>query len=70
MQDDNAEPGRPATKKAPHLDPKAVPAAHDHINGPGMTNGVPDQMDEAEATGGPGSDRQKSETAAGSGSGS
>ena len=36
-------------------------ASHDQINGPGMTNGVPDGMDEAKSKGRPTSGREESE---------
>ena len=39
-------------------------ASHDHMNVPGMTNGVPDQLDEAKPTGAPPNQRQDAETAA------
>ena len=40
-------------------------ASHDHMNGPGMTNGVPDQMHQGDAKGRPPTDREGSESAAG-----
>ena len=40
-------------------------ASHDHMNGPGMTNGVPDQIGDGTAKGSPISDREGSESAAG-----
>ena len=40
-------------------------ASHDHMNGPGMTNGVPDQIDQGDARGRPPSEREGSESAAG-----
>ena len=39
---------------------------HDDTNGPGMTNGVPDNAEDAEATAAPESQRERSETAGGS----
>lgn len=64
MQDEKPKPTAP-------LDPDAVPASHDDLNQPGMTNGVPDQLSDAKATGRPGNERQDSEGAAGAdGSGS
>lgn len=58
MQDDTKGSAAP-------LDPDAKTASHDHMNGPGMTNGVPDQINQGEASAKPGSERQGSENAAG-----
>lgn len=57
MQDDDSTTAAPPASDAP-------PSSHDHMNRPGMTNGIPDQLDEGKAKGGPGDDRQQSETAA------
>ena len=43
------------------------PGSNPHINGPGMTNGVPDGASEEAATGAPRSDRKETETAGGGG---
>lgn len=45
-----------------------APQSAKHVNGPGMTNGVPDGVDQADATGAPNGDRKDSETAGGGGS--
>jgi hypothetical protein len=55
MQDDNKGSAAP-------LDPNATPASHDHLNGPGMTNGIPDQLGEGDAKARPTDDRQGAET--------
>ena len=56
MQDDDKKP-----LASPDQD--AAPSSHDQMNRPGMTNGIPDQANDAQATGGPHDDRQQSETA-------
>jgi len=48
-------------EKTGQLDPNATPPSHDETNQPGMTNGVPDQVNEAESKGRPRDDRKQSE---------
>ena len=57
MQDDTTGSAVP-----PDEDTKT--ASHDHMNGPGMTNGVPDQLGDGEAKGSPPNQRQEGEAAA------
>ncbi len=40
-------------------------ASHEHMNRPGVTNGVPDQISEGDSTGSPPNQRGDAETAAG-----
>ncbi len=56
MQEQDKPPAAPP-------DPE-TPASHAHTNGPGMTNGIPDQMGEGEATALPHDERTGGETAA------
>jgi hypothetical protein len=56
MQDDNRRTAEP-------LDPGAKPPSQDEMNRPGMTNGVPDQANEAESKGRPTDERKQSEVA-------
>jgi hypothetical protein len=56
MQDNDSTAAPPASD--------APPSSHDHMNRPGMTNGVPDQLSDAQATAVPHDDRQHAETAA------
>ncbi|WP_419729992.1 hypothetical protein [Lichenicola sp.] len=63
--DQDKRPGtdaEPTTTDAPGGPP---PKGHEHMNGPGMTNGVPDGATEEDATGAPNSDRQQTETLGG-----
>ena len=64
MQNDktSARPQAPPDTDAP-------PPSHDHINRPGVTNGVPDQANEAQPTGSPSNERHETETRSGGGSG-
>ena len=57
MQDDDKKPTE-------SLDPDARTSSHDQLNRPGMTNGIPDQASDAQATGRPRDERQQSENAA------
>ena len=43
----------------------APPQSDEHTNAPGMTNGVPDQLKDADATAVPGGSREEAETAPG-----
>ena len=63
--DQDERPGaeaKPAGKDAPG---GPSPQGHEHMNGPGMTNGVPDAASQGDATGGPSSERQETETLGG-----
>ncbi len=47
------------------LDPDARTASHDHVNQPGMTNGIPDALEQDVSKSYPHSEREKSESAGG-----
>lgn len=59
---EKATQNRTPANEPPKGDP---PQSHAHTNGPGMTNGVPDAANDAQATGTPEGGRQDSETAGG-----
>ena len=58
MRDDDTRP-------AESLDPDARTASHDHVNQPGMTNGIPDALQEGISKSYPHSEREKGEIAGG-----
>ena len=58
MADTKQQPPEEAPKGPP-------PQSHEQINGPGMTNGVPDQVSDDDAKAYPDSDRKDTEAAGG-----
>ncbi len=58
MRDDDTRP-------TDALDPDARTASHDHVNQPGMTNGIPDDIEQDVSKSYPHSEREKSESAGG-----
>ncbi len=51
------------------IDPDAKTASHDHVNQPGMTNGIPDALEQDISKSYPHSEREKSEIVGGGASG-
>ena len=51
------------------IDPDAKTASHDDVNQPGMTNGIPDALEQDVSKAYPHSEREKSESAGGGASG-
>ncbi|TLU73439.1 hypothetical protein [Lichenicoccus roseus] len=62
MSDKASQPAGPDTE---HPHNPEEPGGHSETNRPGMTNGVPDDIDQGSASAHPTSDREQSETAAG-----
>ena len=62
MRDDDTRPTET-------IDPDAKTASHDHVNQPGMTNGIPDALEQDISKSYPHSEREKSEIAGGGASG-
>ena len=62
MRDDDTRPTE-------SLDPDARTASHEHVNQPGMTNGIPDALEQGISKSYPHSEREKSEIAGGGASG-
>ncbi len=58
MRDDDTRP-----TENPDLDART--ASHEHVNQPGMTNGIPDTLEQGISKSYPHSDREKSEIAGG-----
>ncbi len=58
MRDDDTRPTET-------IDPDARTASHEHVNQPGMTNGIPDALEQGVSKSYPHSEREKSESAGG-----
>ena len=63
--DQDERPGTGAEPPAKEASGGPSPKGHEHMNGPGVTNGVPDGINQEDATGSPNSDRQQTETLGG-----